>query len=206
MFFMKKKLQCFLLAVLAGIAISIGGMVYIWRMQENRLAAALLFAVGLYIICVHGLNLFTGKVGYAVSQPRAYWLDLAIIWCGNLAGTWLASAAMRASRISGLAEAAALLCQPKLADSLGSLFLLGIFCGLLMFAAVDGYKSTQNPLLLFVCVVVFILCNFEHCIADMFYFSAAGLWSLDALVRILVITAGNSVGGMLIPGVKRLQT
>lgn len=203
---MKKKLQCFLLAVLAGVAISIGGMVYIWRMQENRLAAALLFAVGLYIICVHGLNLFTGKVGYAVSQPKAYWLDLAIIWCGNLAGTWLAGAAMRASRISGLAEGAALLCDPKLGDSLGSLFLLGIFCGLLMFAAVDGYKSTQNPLLLFVCVAVFILCNFEHCIADMFYFSAARLWSLDALVRILVITAGNSVGGMLIPGVKRLQT
>lgn len=200
---MKKKLASFLLAVLAGIAIGIGGTVFL--SMESRLAGALLFAVGLYMICVHGLNLFTGKVGYAVSQPRAYWLELAVIWCGNLAGTWLAGAAVRASRLAGLADKAAQLCQPKLADSLGSLFLLGIFCGLLMYAAVDGYKSTQNPLLLFACVAAFILCGFEHCIADMFYFAAAGLWSPDALVRILVITAGNSLGGMLIPLAKRCQ-
>lgn len=201
--FMKKKLVSFLLAVLAGMAIGIGGTVFL--SMESRLAGAVLFAVGLYIICVHGLNLFTGKVGYAVNQPASYWVELAVIWLGNLAGTALAGAAVRASRIASLAEKAAQLCQPKLADSLGSLLILGVFCGLLMYAAVDGYKSTQNPLLLFACVAAFILCGFEHCIADMFYFSAAGLWSVQALVRIVVITAGNAVGGMLIPGVKKVS-
>lgn len=200
---MKKELSVFLLAVLAGVSIGIGGTVFL--SVENRIAGALLFAVGLYTICVHGLNLFTGKVGYAVDQPRAYWLDLAVIWCGNLAGTALAGAGVRASRIAPLAEKAAQLCQPKLADGMGSLFVLGIFCGLLMYAAVEGYKKARDPLLLFACVAAFILCGFEHCIADMFYFSAAGLWSPDALARILVITAGNAAGGMLIPLAKKYQ-
>lgn len=201
--FMEKKLAQFLLAVLAGAAIGVGGTVFL--SVENRLAGALLFAVGLYIICVHGLSLFTGKVGYLVGRPRAYLWELAVIWCGNLAGTWLAGAAVRASRLAGLAEKAALLCQPKLEDSMGSLLLLGVFCGLLMYAAVDGYRAAQNPLLLFACVAAFILCGFEHCIADMFYFSAAGLWSPDAMARILVITLGNAAGGVLIPLAKKVQ-
>ena len=33
----------------------------------------------------------------------------------------------------------------------------------------------------------------------MFHISAAGLWSGDMLLRILVITAGNAVGGVLLP-------
>lgn len=200
---MKKKTGCFLLAVLAGIAIGIGGTVFL--SLENRVAGALLFAVGLYAVCVHGLNLFTGKVGYLVVQPKGYLLDLAVIWCGNLAGAWLAGEGVRATRLAALAEKAALLCQPKLEDSLASLFLLGIFCGLLMYIAVDGYRAVQNPLLLFACVAAFILCGFEHCIADMFYFSAARMWSPQALARVLVITAGNAAGGVLIPAVKKLQ-
>ena len=47
--------------------------------------------------------------------------------------------------------------------------------------------------------MVFILSGYEHCVADMFYVSAAGCWSGDMLLRILVITAGNAVGGVLLP-------
>jgi formate/nitrite transporter FocA (FNT family) len=38
----------------------------------------------------------------------------------------------------------------------------------------------------------------------MFYFSVAGMWSPLAFVDILVITLGNSVGGMLIPAIKKI--
>ena len=195
---MRKQLSVFVLAALAGMAIAIGGAVYL--SMESKLAGALLFSVGLYTICVHGLNLFTGKVGYAPLQPPAYWGTLGIIWLGNWAGTWLAAEAMRLTRVgAGLAEKAAALCETKLADSPLSLFLLGIFCGILMYAAVEGYKRTTNPLILFAGVSVFILCGFEHCIADMYYFSMAGLWSGRALLYTLAITAGNALGGMLIP-------
>lgn len=192
-----KYLKNFMLAVLAGLAIGVGGIVYL--SVENKVVGAVLFAVGLYIICEQGLNLYTGKVGYLVGQNAAYLPFLGVVWLGNLVGTGAAAVIAGATRIGGIAEKAAVLCQTKNADSMMSLFLLGIFCGMLMYAAVDSYKKCKNPLILIFCVAVFILCGFEHCIADMFYYSAAGLWTVDALVRILVITLGNSLGGVLLP-------
>lgn len=200
----RKYLRMFALAVLAGIAIGIGGIVYL--SLENKIAGALMFTVGLYTICVHGLNLYTGKVGYLVEEPLSYLADLLIIWLGNLAGTGLAAAAALQTRISGISQTAVALCEAKMRDSLPSLFLLAIFCGFLMFVAVDGYKSAKNPVILFMGVAAFILCGFEHCIADMFYFSVAGVWSAQAVIDILIITLGNSVGGMLIPLIKKLPS
>lgn len=198
---LQEKAGVLLLAVLAGGAIGIGGCVYL--SLDNKVVGALMFTVGLYAICVHGLNLYTGKIGYLVNQPFSYCLDLAIIWIGNLAGTFLAALAIQETRIASVSEKAAEMCEVKLNDSQMSLFLLGIFCGFLMFVAVDGYRSTKNPVILFMGVAVFILCGFEHCIADMFYFSVAKLWSGKAFLRILVITLGNSLGAVLIPLVKK---
>lgn len=198
---LQEKACVLLLAVLAGGAIGIGGCVYL--SLDNKVIGALMFTVGLYAICVHGLNLYTGKIGYLVNQPFSYCLDLAIIWIGNLAGTFLAALAIQETRIASVSEKAAEMCEVKLNDSQMSLFLLGIFCGFLMFVAVDGYRSTKNPVILFMGVAVFILCGFEHCIADMFYFSVAKLWSGKAFLRILVITLGNSLGAVLIPLVKK---
>ena len=103
-----------------------------------------------------------------------------------------------------MAVRAGAMCETKLGDGLLSLFLLAVFCGLLMFIAVDGYKRTQNPLILMLCVAVFILCGFEHCIADMFYFAVSSTLGAQALLRLAVITLGNSAGGVLIPLLRRL--
>ena len=93
----------------------------------------------------------------------------------------------------------------KLGDSLISLFILGIFCGLLMYIAVDGYKKTSNPIILFVCVMTFILCGFEHCIADMYYFAISGMINIDTMMMLLVITAGNTLGGIMIPLINKIK-
>ena len=193
-----KTLRDFLLAVASGICIGIGGTVFL--SCDNKVVGSVLFAVGLYIICVQGLNLFTGKIGYLVgSEVKTYLPFLGIVWLGNLVGTFLSGVLVSLTRIAGIADKAASLCETKNSDSMLSLFILAIGCGILMYAAVDSYKKCQNPIILIFCVAVFILCGFEHCIADMFYYSVAGMWSLDALVRIIVITLGNSVGGMLFP-------
>lgn len=197
-----KGVRTFLLAVLAGIAISIGGVAYL--SVENKIVGAFLFAAGLYAICVQGLNLYTGKIGYLFDNPPSYLWTLLVIWIGNWTGAILAAQAVNVCRIRSIAETAKAVCASKLADGYGSLFLLAVFCGLLVFVAVDGYKKTQNPLILFICVAGFILCGFEHCIADMFYFSMADAWSASSVLRIVVITLGNSVGGLLIPLVKKL--
>lgn len=199
---MKKIVRNFILAVLGGAAIGIGGIVYL--SLEQKIIGALLFTAGLYTICLHGLNLYTGKVGYAVNQPLSYFADLLVIWAGNLCGTACAAFAVRQTRVQDISEKAAAMCETKLRDSYLSLFLLAVFCGFLMYVAVDGYKNSKNPLILFTGVSVFILCGFEHCIADMFYFSVSKTWSVHSFCCIVVITLGNSAGAVLIPFAKKL--
>ncbi|MCI6122000.1 formate/nitrite transporter family protein [Blautia obeum] len=200
---MKKNIKMFLLAIGAGLAISIGGTVYL--SVDNKIIGSLLFAVGLYAIVLNGLFLYTGKVGYLVDQSDKieYLGLLAITWLGNLAGTWIGAVAVLNTRIQGIRENAVGICETKLADGPLSIFLLAIFCGILMYIAVDGFKEKENPLILFICVSVFILSGFEHCIANMFYFSIAGAWSLKTIVYLIIMTLGNSLGGVLIPSLKK---
>lgn len=200
---MKKNIKMFLLAVGAGLAISIGGTVYL--SVDNKIIGSLLFAVGLYAIVLNGLFLYTGKVGYLVVQSDKieYLGLLAITWLGNLAGTWIGAVAVLNTRIQGIRENAVGICETKLADGPLSIFLLAIFCGILMYIAVDGFREKENPLILFICVSVFILSGFEHCIANMFYFSIAGAWSLKTIVYLIIMTLGNSLGGVLIPSLKK---
>lgn len=197
-----KQLKTFVSAILAGACIAFGGMAFL--SLDSKVLGALFFTVGLFCVCTFGLNLFTGKVCYLFHRDGAYALALPVIWLGNLAGTWLVVMAVRAARIGpALAERAAALCAVKLEDSLLSLFLLGIFCNIFIYIAVEGFNQSPHEigkyLALFFGVTVFILCGFEHCVADMFYFSAAGLWSGSALARLLIITLGNAVGGVLFP-------
>lgn len=195
------RLKIFLSALLAGCAIGFGGIVFL--SLDSKVLGALFFTVGLFTITAFGLHLYTGKVCYVFQRERAYALDLPVIWLGNLAGTWLVAALAGLTRIAGIAEKAAALCQTKNADSLLSLFVLGLFCNVFIYIAVEGFNTIPNHvgkyLALFFGVMVFILCSFEHCVADMFYYSMAGAWSFDALLRILVITLGNSLGGVLLP-------
>lgn len=201
---MKENGRIFLKAAAAGITIGIGGVVYLTL--ENRVIGAVLFGVGLYTIVLNGLFLYTGKVGYLISakDKKAYILQLIFTWLGNFAGTALAAAAISATRIRNLRRTAEVICKTKLADTPHSILILAVFCGILMYVAVDGFREKGNPLILFFCVTVFILCGFEHCIANMFYFSLAGAWSLRAVIYLLLMTLGNSVGGILLPLVKKV--
>lgn len=200
---MKKYFKEFVLAILAGLAISIGGTAFL--AIENKIVGSLMFTVGLYTIVVNGLFLYTGKIGYLVNEKKEYLLTLLATWLGNLCGTYIGAQLLFFTRMSYISETAATICETKLAQPLYSAFILAIFCGILMYVAVDGYKQTSNPAILFICVSAFILCGFEHCIANMYYFSMGGGWSLKAVGYLLIMTLGNSVGGMLIPLVKKLR-
>ena len=201
-----KYLKLFLSAVLAGVSIAIGGTVSL--MVGGGVLGAALFTVGLFTVCCFGFHLFTGKVCYVFENDRSYALGLPVIWLGNLAGTYLTALLEGLTRHGPkLREAAAALCAAKLDDSLLSLFLLGLGCNILIFIAVDGYGKNPHQLgkylSLFFGIMVFILCGFEHCVADMYYFSMGGVWSGAVLGRLLIITLGNCAGGVLLPLARR---
>ena len=202
-----KRSKIFLSAVLAGLCVGYGGIVFL--SLENKVIGAAAFTIGLFVICTFGFHLFTGKVCYVFQNNRNYAIDLPIIWLGNLAGTGLSAGCAKLTRLApALQEKAASLCQIKLDDSLFSLFLLGILCNILIYIAVEGYKSNPHELgkylSLFFGVMIFILCGTEHCVADMFYFWMAGLWSGRAVLSVLIITLGNAVGGILFATLHRI--
>ena len=204
---MKKKAASFLNSVLGGVCIGIGGVVFL--SCENKVVGAVFFCLGLFAICTFGFNLFTGKVGYVFEQPLSYTGFVLSVWLGNLAGTAAVGYAVRATRIAGIAEKAAAMCQVKLEDSLVSLFILSVFCNILMFIAVDGFKNNPHQagkyIGIFLGVTVFILCGFEHCVANMFYFSVANVWSLRTVGYLLVMSVGNACGGVIIPLCRQLR-
>ena len=203
-----KWLKTFVGGILAGISIAIGGTVFL--SLDNKVLGALFFTVGLFAVCTFGFNLYTGKVCYVFDNDREYALGLPVIWLGNLCGAFLTAAAERATRIGpALAEKAAALCSVKLGDGPVSIFLLSVFCNVLIWLAVEGFKNNPHPagkyLSLFFGVAVFILCGFEHCVANMYYFSMAGMWRWKTLGWVLVMTAGNSAGGVIFPLLRRIQ-
>ncbi len=197
-----ERLKTFVFAILAGAAIAIGGAAFL--SVESKILGSVLFTVGLFTVCTFGLNLYTGKVCYVFENKLGYALDVVIIWLGNLVGTFLMAQAYLATRIGpAMAVKALSLCEAKLGDGLVSIFILAIFCNVMIFIGVDGFKRNPHEigkyLALFFGVVVFIICGFEHCVANMFYFSVAGVWSAKAFGYLIVMTLGNAVGGVIFP-------
>lgn len=198
--------KVFASAVLAGFAIGLGGGVFL--SVESKVVGSFLFTVGLFTVCTMGFHLFTGKVCYAFDNDKSYAVSLPVIWLGNLVGTGVTALLLRMTRAAAISERAAALCDTKLSDGFLSLFCLGILCNVFIYIGVEGFRSnpheTGKYLSLVFGVMGFILLGTEHCVADMFYFWMAGAWSAQAVLRVLVITLGNCVGGVLLPLARRL--
>ena len=173
--------RTFVSGIWGGVCIALGGVAFL--SLESNILGALFFTVGLFTICTMGLSLFTGKVCYVFQRDKIYAANLPLIWLGNLAGTVILGLLVQATRSAdNLVARAQSVCAAKLGDSWLSLFLLGVLCNIFIYIAVEGFS--QNPhqigkyLSLFFGVMVFILCGYEHCVADMFYFCL--LYTSDA--------------------------
>lgn len=192
----------FIKSVLAGIMIGIGGTIYL--SIDNNVVGASLFGIGLFMIVIYGFNLYTGKIGYLVDNFNFKYIKMLVITLiGNFIGTFFVGYILKFTRIYSLIhDKAKLLVNVKLDDSLVSILILAFFCGILMYLAVNTYKENKDIskyLGVFLGVIVFILCGFEHCIANMYYFSVANIWNLNTLLYLLIMILGNSLGGMLVP-------
>ncbi len=187
-------------AIYAGIMIGIGGIVYL--MSKNSIIGATLFGIGLFTICVYKMNLYTGMVGYILENKINYVFKLLITLIGNFIGTFLTAVLIINTRLSDIIIKAKNISLIKINDSYLSILILSFFCGILMYLAVNNYKKSENVikkyLSIFLSVIVFILCGFEHCIANMFYFSVAEVWSLKSIFSVIIMIIGNSLGAIFI--------
>ena len=199
-------------AVLAGVMISFGGAVYLACVAiEKAPLGAILFSLGLSVILIMGFLLFTGKTAYLLENKPSYIPYLLTIWLGNILGCMLMGTLVMFAK-PNLAETAKTICDTKLTQSWWQTIILGALFGILVYIAVDYFRSDEDKkslpkyILVFTCVPAFILCGFEHSVADMFYFAASSahsLYSVKGIVYILLVSLGNLIGAVAFHMVKK---
>lgn len=196
------------LSILSGLMIAVGGTIYLSCIAKGWTPfGAVLFAAGLYTICVYGFNLYTGKVGYiAYNFKNVNYIGLVIlILVFNLITTYLLGIVC-AYAFPAIVEPAKKIYEAKLAAPLLRLLITGIFCGLLMFLAVDTWKK-GSPFGCFIYIPVFIISGFDHSIANSFYNGVANgfadAFTMQNALVVITVIIGNAIGGMLVPMMTR---
>lgn len=193
-------------AIMAGIAISIGGIIYLTL--ENHMVGAFLFSIGLFTIYTFNLDLYTGKVCCIPNEKPEYLKKVVIVFIGNAIGTVGMGYLFRQTKLVRLVDHTVEMVDGKFSDTITSTFIMGIFCGIMMCIAVMGFQTIKDSVgkhfALVLPIMVFILSGFEHSIADMFYFSMANAWNGKAIAYILIIAVGNLIGGASLPLAIRL--
>ena len=183
-------------SIMAGVCISLGCIIYLSIINTNKIVGAALFSIGLYSVIIFGFNLYTGKVCSKDSYKIP--LYLPSVWIFNLVGCIIMSLLMVSHE--QILNNSYLLVLDKLNKSYFTLFTDSIICGVCICISTMGYKN--NPILPLFGVMVFILSGAEHTIADMCYILLAALYNTDILSWellkfILIITIGNTIGGLL---------
>lgn len=198
---MKRILQVFIKSIIAGIIIGIGGCAYTAMYSEHKIVGAILFSIALTLICSYKYLLYTGKVCYIFTFSKNDFLDLFITLIGNILGTTLIAIIFR--NIFNIDQnIIQVLIDSKLNTPWYELILKGIMCGILICFAVNTFNANRKyaEWILTLCVIVFILCGFEHSIADSFYLQLDNGISIHSVLTIVYIVIGNSIGGIIIPG------
>lgn len=199
----------------AGLMIGIGCTVYL--ACPNKLVGALLFSSGLFFILSMGGSLFTGLCGL-----KTPWKTLVAVLGLNALGALIAGLlnwpgyvfqsgegllALEALGKTPLAMSAAQVVRGKLGAHPVSWLTNGVFCGILMYLAVMGYKRAKDTphalASVMYAIPVFIVAGFEHSIADMGYLAIAMPALTFAEIAkmlgvILVVVAGNVIGSKLL--------
>ena len=205
-----KYLKVLLFGIFAGLAIGLGSFAFTivsayLTSKEGVMFASMLFSIGLILVCVLGLQLYTGKIGVVFDNREKLVenaINLPIMLVGNAIGAFALGILCHfifmnvpdiATRIEAISVA-------KTASKF--VLLEGIFCGALVYIAVYCYKNFQNwgmkIIGIIVAVTLFVYCGFQHCIANIFYFGMAFNWNIDMLWNLLLVILTNSIGALLV--------
>ncbi len=189
---MKKLINIFLRAALAGVAISCGCVCFL---SVGSVAGAVLFTFGLLTVVHYRYQLYTGTAGF-VSSWRSVG-ELVLILVGNIIGCLLVARGVAYARPE-LSEAAEALLTARLQRTIPGAFILAMGCGFIMTTAV-AFAREKKFLPLLCGVPCFFMCGFLHSIADACYYLMAPCrflaqnWA-TVLIFYLTIVAGNFVG------------
>lgn len=213
---MKQYLTTLLKGILAGLAIGLGGFLYVLMRfaftdsltELGKIFGSILFSVGLFLVCTFYLSLYTGKIGmiYEGKQTKEFYISLPIMLVGNAIGAFgLGYICFFIFKDTSVYSAATSVAASRLVFNNAFDYIMtmiqSFLCGLCVFLAVKSFSLNRlKPLgitLLIFFVFVFVYCGFQHCIANMFYFGFANAINLNTLINLLLVILFNSFGPII---------
>ena len=210
----------FLKGILAGLAIGLGGFLFIIMShlidgELGKILGSTLFSVGLFLVCTFKLSLYTGKIGnvYEGKQEPAFYISLPVMLIGNAIGAfalgYLCWFIFKDTSVINTVNAA---CASRTTLETANDYLACIFksilCGTCVYLAVKCFNLNRlKPLgisLLVFFVFLFVYCGFQHCIANMFYFGFGNHINGNTLINLALVIVANSIGPIIGVGMSKL--
>ena len=200
--------------IFAGFFIALGGISYIFCLayiSDQGLAkvlGSLIFTVGLFFVCVLGVFLYTGRIGYVFEKDDYKFTKLITMLLFNLLAAYLFGLVCYFifQNDTNLINSVNNLTLNKinfLTDYYLPLKLMakGFLCGALVFIATYIYKFSKTAVFKYLGIVIpifiFVLCGFEHCIANAFYFGFSFVFDWFALLNLVLVIIFNSLGSIM---------
>jgi formate/nitrite transporter FocA (FNT family) len=196
--------------IMAGIYISLGAIVYL--AVPNKIVSACLFAVGILLVLNYHNMLLTKVIPMFFAKLDYKLKDIAIAFMGNSIGCAITATLIATTRLAyKIEEYLKEIVSVKLQDSLLSLLVMAIFCGMLVaYASLTArkYKTGSFAQIFYVWLFIsaFVLCGFDHVVANVFYFVLHSIlygFQAKMLLVLLVVLIGNLLGGMFVGIVER---
>ncbi|MDO4266095.1 MAG: formate/nitrite transporter family protein [Eubacteriales bacterium] len=214
-----------LASILAGLYIGLGvlvmsvsgGVLSTAGHPAARFINAFVFPVALTLVVFAGAELFTGNVfvmtaGFLEKKARLSGVLrlLLISYLGNLLGSLFCALLFQSTGLLSGDTLTFVLSTSETKMSLPALQLIsrGIFCNMLVCLAVWCFLRMKTEagklIVIFWCIFTFVVCGFEHSIANMTLLSlaliaphTAGISAAGFLYNLVFVTAGNIIGGVL---------
>ncbi len=211
-------------SIVAGFFIAFGGFVMLTvggnlgTTGAGKLLMAASFAAALSLVVMAGAELFTGNnfvMASAAFAGEVKWGEAIKLWVicyiGNLVGSLLAAVLFHLTGLASgaVGEVIATVAAAKMGGTALNLFIKAIFCNILVCLAVwcaAKMKTESGKLIMiFWCIYVFVVCGFEHSIANMTIMASglldpngvAGLSVGGYIFNLVIVTIGNMIGGIL---------
>jgi len=220
-FYKKEKVGYFVASMMAGIYVGLcmitilvmAGMLDIFA--GIKILQGVSFAAALSLVIFAGAELFTGNVfvmtaGVVLNEVKPRDAVGLCLYCyvGNLAGSILIAALfLGTGYLQGpVLEAAHAAMNAKTQPFFMELLVRGVLCNLLVCAGVWCMYRLQSEssklIMIFWCIYLFVVCGFEHSIANMTLFSLETMNGINMsdfagiLNNLGATTLGNIIGGM----------
>lgn len=240
-------LKMIILGFMAGVFIALGGSAANMASHSAahagaaKLISGAIFPVGLMLIVICGGELFTGNclmiTGVADKQVKWYHMlkNLVLVYASNFIGASLTALSVcfigQFDASDGALGAYTInIAVNKVNIGFAEAMISGVFCNVLVCGAVLMSAAAKNIVGkvfgIFFPIFAFVICGFEHCIANMYYIpaglaavrnenymaKASEIYGITAeqlsaltisgfLGSLLPVTIGNILGGAVLTGI-----